>query len=210
MQKDSKYIFAGLAILALVAMLGLNWIAKDDPEPGRGPSSHVGGGISPVDQSSQSSPTQEKANSDSRRGSSQAGDYAPLQNESSTEIQSQLVGELARLLVESGELTADVSDLDAEFEAQAIDPNWSAQYEADIQNAFSNETSLADYYVADVDCRETLCRGNVRRIDGAPFDYAALATLGASTSQVDSMDIDAVHISGPDSDFAKVYFARVD
>ena len=123
---------------------------------------------------------------------------------------SALRDELVGRLIESGAMNASVDELDHAFENLSSDGSADAAVAANLHNEFASNKAMADYFLTQMDCREDMCRGEIRAMDGMPFDNDTLAALAVSLRELQPAGPYTVYVSGDDPTSARVFLTTGD
>ena len=100
--------------------------------------------------------------------------------------------------------------LDRAFENLSSDGSADAAVAANLHNEFASNKAMADYFLTQMDCREEMCRGEIRAMDGMPFDNDTLAALAVSLRELQPAGPYTVYVSGDDPTSARVFLTTGD
>lgn len=118
---------------------------------------------------------------------------------------STLRDELVERLIDSGAMNTSVNELDRAFEELTPDASADALVAATLHNEFASNEAVAAYFLTRMECREAMCRGEVRAMDGRRFDNDAIAALAVSLGELQPNDPYTVYVSGDDPTSARVF-----
>lgn len=114
---------------------------------------------------------------------------------------------LATGLFASGSLSESMDDLEQRFEEEVIDPGWSTQQMIEIQTEFASSEPLVGYNLSSVECRTTMCRGEVQSLGGLPYENYG-ASIAVTLTEFESVKLVKMEIQGDEATTAQVFFEK--
>ena len=125
-------------------------------------------------------------------------------------LASMLREELVGRLIDSGAMNTSVNELDRAFEELTPDASADAVVAGALHNEFASNEAVAAYFLTRMECREAMCRGEVRAMDGRRFDDNSIAALAVSLRELQSTGPYTVYVSGDDPTSARLFLSAQD